>query len=412
MTRMLAGASAAQLIAVAALPGLSRLFDPTEFGVLIAFLVIPNALLPAIGGKFEIAMVLPKSDGTARRLLGFALQICTAASLLFLTWILLAGSTSSARDFFEPLYLLLAGHVLILQYILNRRGDFTRLGLVKVVISGVTVGTMLIAGLAGGTASSLVFASLFGQAVALAVIVFWTSADLRGFVAITSRSARPVLRRNRGFPLLNAPGSLLDGLRLALPLLAFERWCSESDLGQFGMMLRITAAPIAVVALSISQVNLRIISQFAQDGRSAIRHVVTVAGLLGSVAIPAAVVTAIWGPKIFGFVLGEEWREAGELAAIYAPALAVRFIVSPLSSTLGATRHNALGMAWRVLAFVTTLAVLLIIGPTGDPSDIIAAVALTDVCVYTVYLAVILYAAAKPVRTRSKASDHATAPRG
>ncbi|MDA7765780.1 hypothetical protein N8917_00400, partial [bacterium] len=70
---IMAGTGLAQVILMAATPILSRLFDPIQFGILTAFLVVPNALLPAIGGKFEVAMVLPRSDRTARLLLGFAI---------------------------------------------------------------------------------------------------------------------------------------------------------------------------------------------------------------------------------------------------------------------------------------------------------------------------------------------------
>lgn len=395
----MAGTGLAQLILVATTPVLSRLFDPVEFGILTAFLLIPNALLPAIGGKFEVAMVLPKSNGTARRLLGFASQTCIVISLLFMTWILVSGESSRPLALLEPAFLFLAGHVLILQYMLNRRADFKRLGFVKVIVSAVTVTTMLAAGLAGGSASSLIFASLLGQAVALASLLCWTSPEIRGFVAITSRAARPVLCRNRSYPTLNATSSLLGGFTLALPLLTFEWWCSQADLGQLGMMIRVTAAPAALVTISIGQVNLRIVSKLVQGGQSALRHVLKIFGVLFGAAVPAAIVTAIWGPDIFTFALGNDWRESGQLAAIYAPALAIRFAVSPLSSTLGATRHNALGMAWRVLAFIVTLTVVLVVGPKGDPPTIIAALAMADVVIYLICLGFILYAATRPVRS-------------
>jgi O-antigen/teichoic acid export membrane protein len=394
----MAGTGLAQVILMAATPILSRLFDPIQFGILTAFLVVPNALLPAIGGKFEVAMVLPKSNGTARRLLGFASQTCVAISLLFMAWILLPGGSSEEYAPLEPIYLLLAGHVLILQYMLNRRSEFKRLGLVKVIVSAVTVTTMLVAGFADAGASGLIFASLLGQAAALAGILYWTAPELRGFVAITSRAARPVLRRNRSFPTLNATSSLLDGITLALPILAFERWCSQAELGQLGMMIRLTAAPTALVAISISQVNLRVVSKLAQSGQSALRHVLVTSGFLWGLAVPSAIVTAIWGPDIFAIVLGEEWRESGRLAAIYAPALAVRFAISPLSSTLGATRHNLLGMVWRLIAFVVTLIVLLVVGPKGNPGDIIVALAMIDVALYLIYFGFILFAAARPVQ--------------
>ena len=391
----MAGAGLAQVILMAATPILSRLFDPIQFGILTAFLVVPNALLPAIGGKFEVAMVLPRSDRTARLLLGFAIQICLLTSVLLLLWTLSPLDSGTRYAIYEPLYLFLAGNVLILQYTLNRNDQFARLGYIRIVIATATISTMLLAGWLGAGTGGLVGGSLVGQAIGLALLLWW-GVRPRGLTPLTSRSAKATLRRYREYPALNASSGLISGITLAIPVLVIERWCSDADLGQFGMMLRVTAAPAMLVTVAIGQVNLRVVSRLSRETGSALRHVLLTSGVLWSIAIPGAIAAIAWGPTLFAFVLGEEWREAGRFAGILAPAIAARFAVSPLSSTLGATQHNRLGMAWRLTAFTVTSIAMLTVGPGGDAGEILATLAITDLGVYLLYLGFILFAAARP----------------
>ena len=219
---IMAGAGLAQVILMAATPILSRLFDPIQFGILTAFLVVPNALLPAIGGKFEVAMVLPRSDRTARLLLGFAIQICLLTSVLLLLWTLSPLDSGTRYAIYEPLYLFLAGNVLILQYTLNRNDQFARLGYIRIVIATATISTMLLAGWLGAGTGGLVGGSLVGQAIGLALLLWW-GVRPRGLTPLTSRSAKATLRRYREYPALNASSGLISGITLAIPVLVIER---------------------------------------------------------------------------------------------------------------------------------------------------------------------------------------------
>ena len=56
--------------------------------------------------------------------------------------------------------------------------------------------------------------------------------------------------------------------------------------------------------------------------------------LLGSVAVIFVLLAYFLAEPVFSWLLGEEWRMAGQLAAIFALAPAVQLIASPLSQTL------------------------------------------------------------------------------
>ena len=100
--------------------------------------------------------------------------------------------------------------------------------------------------------------------------------------------------------------------------------------------------------------------------------------------------------ELFAVIFGEAWSEAGTYCQILMPALAVRFIASTLSSTLGATNNNRYGAIWKVIAFVTTLVVLALVAPIGDIKILLYAIMINDLLLYAFYFALILKAAKRP----------------
>ena len=62
---MSGGAALAQLIPLAAMPLISRLYTPADFGVLASILAAATILSPLATGRYELAIVLPPEDGTA-----------------------------------------------------------------------------------------------------------------------------------------------------------------------------------------------------------------------------------------------------------------------------------------------------------------------------------------------------------
>jgi O-antigen/teichoic acid export membrane protein len=74
--------------------------------------------------------------------------------------------------------------------------------------------------------------------------------------------------------------------------------------------------------------------------------------------MPVMLVLMIDAPRLFAFVFGENWQEAGELARWMAPWLAVVFIASPLSVLFEILEKQKLGMHFQgLMLFVRVLAI-------------------------------------------------------
>ena len=402
---VLSGSVLAQLIQLLASPILTRVFDPTEIGALTVFLAFSQVALPAIGGKYEVAMVLPRSERNAKLLLGIALRINLLISLGVLCVLLFPASVFFSNENAEllsnwiwliPVYIWLAGNVIILQYALNRAESFGRLGVTRIAVAFFTVAISISLGVYGMGVGGLIIGAFTGQLLTMILLLFWNRSSI-GWCSINwSPRHCALLKKYRDFPMFNASSSLLDGITLALPILVIGKYFSGDVVGWFGLMYRVASAPVSLVSSSISQVNLRFVAQAVRDGASPLPHILRTASLLFALSVLPLVIILVWGPELFGLVFGSSWETAGEYARFLAPAFAMRFIASPLSSTLGATQNNRLGMIWKLLAFVTTVTVLAGSLITLNPNTVILALGISDFCLYVLYLGFIVYAAVHP----------------
>ena len=85
---LVSGQVAAQLIAFAAYPLLTRLFTPDDFGLYNVFYSYIEVFIILSTGKYELSIVAAKSDVEANAIARMTLRINTCVSLLLLTVVL------------------------------------------------------------------------------------------------------------------------------------------------------------------------------------------------------------------------------------------------------------------------------------------------------------------------------------
>ena len=118
--------------------------------------------------------------------------------------------------------------------------------------------------------------------------------------------------------------------------------------------------------------------------------ILKVAGVLSIISLIPFSVLFFFGPDLFAFIFGAEWRFSGELAKIMAFALLVRLVVSPLSPAFFVFNRVKLLFILQTSRFITTTIVLLI-GSQFSFSTFIILYSLHDVIFYLLYFTLIMY---------------------
>jgi O-antigen/teichoic acid export membrane protein len=200
----------------------------------------------------------------------------------------------------------------------------------------------------------------------------------------------------KDFPLYNATSGFLDGITIAMPIFFMSHYFSETTVGLYALVVRVGNTPLAFISSSVSQINLKKIIDLINTHKNVRLYLFRISFLLLLIVFPFVLVTMLWAPSIFTFFFGNEWYDAGIYLQILVPALGVKFIASTLSSTLGATNNNKLGMIWKIISFVTTIIIFIYFAPKRDILLLLSASMIADIFLYILYYCFIWIAANHP----------------
>ncbi len=401
------GTALSQIVPVLASPILTRIYTPQDFAMFAVFMALIGMFTPIVCGKYEVALVLPKSHIQARHLLGIAICFSVAVSGLLTTIFLFAGNNILALLNANrlgvwlnvvPMGLLLTGIFTALNYYANRYGDYRLMSRARIFRSLFTVLCSVAAGIVGAGFAGMLVGFFAGMLVAVIILTYeqWKMFDAR--VWVFGKAKKWLFCKYRQYPVYNATSGLLDGLTLSLPVLVLSHYYSEDIVGYFALVSRVLAAPVGFVSASVSQVNLKKIVDIVNNRESPLQYLYKVSALLLSIIFLPACVIIGWGPTLFGELFGQQWIIAGEYARILMPAFMIQFVASTLSSTLGATQNNRLGAIWKVFSLLSTAAVCYLFAPKDDAEFLIYAFSVNNIVLYLLYLAAVFYAAMNPRR--------------
>lgn len=393
--QLMSGTVAAQLVVMALMPVLSRLYTTADFGILAAFTSVV-ALVSAVATlRYDMAVMLPSETRDAAVLKSTATWIAFFVGILT-TVVCVAFAHPLANAINAPQaapWLLLTGlsaftlaEISALTYWLNRHSRYGDMARNRVLQSGSTaVAQLLLAFVRPLGAGGLILGTILGQIISIFGLRR-RARDLKEHAAPRMAERRELVARYHRMPLWNAPTALIDAVRLNGINLVIAG-LSISALGQFSMAWRMVEIPAALIGSALAQVFFQRLSVvprgemvhavFASIRRSAIFGIV-----------PFALVFVL-SPWIFPFVLGPRWADAGLYAQALTPWLFMNLITSPISTIFVVTERQHFSLMFSIVYTVIPLAILLVVGP----SDLALAVYLLGAAMALMLVLLIVLAA-------------------
>ncbi len=406
LTTLSVGTALARVIPIISSPLLTRLYSPVEFGLAAVFLALISAVTPAVCGKYEVALVLPKDGDDSARVLGIAIRVSVGLTIFIAVLFALSGGSLARLLRAEavglwlyvlPMAVLTTGIGTALSYFAIQREDFGNVARGQMINSATAAALGITLGYLGAGFGGLLMGWLAGSAVTATYFLFVYRSALRSEFLGWTEAHRNLAKRYADFPLYNAPSSLINGITAQLPTFFLNYFFPGSVVGHFSVLTRVVETPLSVLSTPFSQVNLKKVAELANRGIDARPYILKASLALAAVVLLPAILLVSVAPDLFEFVFGSEWRQAGVYLQILMPAFAIRFIASTLSTTIEATEHNRLAAVWRVVALLTTVSVYLAISPRGDAIGLFRAVVIMDASLYSLYYVFIWWAASKTI---------------
>lgn len=352
-----------QIISFLLSPVLSRLYSPEDYGLFAVFTSIISILTVICCLRYELAIVIPKSDAEAISILRLCIYLISILSFLVLVTVLIfKGYIAELLDiakienwlFLIAPVLFLTGSVQTLTYWFNRKKEYRIISGSRVYQSSVNSSFSLILGLLKYNSFGLIISSAISQL--LPAVFLYKKSGVKIFKADNRDSLIPELRstsvKYKEFPLFNLPGAFFDTLSVNSLIFILTYLFSESVTGSYSFALRILSIPGIVIGASIGQVFYQKISEAFYNKQKITELIFKSWKVLFLLSIIPVLTLFIFGEDLFRFVFGEKWAEAGLIAKYLSILTMFTFISSPTSSAMIILKKQKEAMILNIFAFI------------------------------------------------------------
>ena len=399
---ILAGNVVAQIIGFFSLLVITRLYSPDDFGRLMLISSFIGLFSVIASLRYEISIVLPKTDSRAQNILALCLLIVSGYSLL------LMFSVPFLKDYIDiwmnmeglgnllwlvPVGVLITGFNSVFNYWYTRKKKYHLLSICRVAASVTTAGIKISAGLLfGSIAFWLIAGNVIGLIIAAAIFGFKFIGEYFYDVrkSISKQKIVDVAKEFNKFPIFNAPTALINSLSQNIPNFLFAFYFSPEVVGFYGLANSILRKPILLLSDAIRKVFLQKVSELQSASKSLRESFVKATlGLVVIGIIPFGGIM-VGGEWIFSVFFGKEWSMAGYYSQFLSPWLFLGFINPPATQIILARQKLFFDLNWNIT--VLFFRALSIIGASFISSEAWVAVALFSTVGVIANLYLMIYA--------------------
>lgn len=380
-----------QLIQILATPILTRLYSPSEFGVLAVFVGLLGPITVVACLRFEMAIPLPKRDGAAYQVVGLAFCILLLITLITGVVGFWLGNNSlgkiggdSLRRYYWllPIAVFLGGLYQLSSMWAIRKKAFGVIAKTRVQQGLGAISTQAGLGLVKFGSLGLILGQVLGQAIGLVRLTDNLLRDYRSnSISVNMRGMRWALCRFKRFLKYDSLASLLNTAGAQVPAILFAALFSPAIAGAYLLSVRILSAPITLIGKTLVQALLpNVIEARYQDQLPVM--VRRLQRMLTTVSLAPFFIFALLAPLVFGHIFGPKWGGAGNVAAWTALWVAFQFTYSPLSVVLLAIEAQKMNLILQSLSFFARLGALYICYKFGLEGDAVAAYSMVSAAFY------------------------------
>ncbi|NLE06619.1 MAG: oligosaccharide flippase family protein [Crenarchaeota archaeon] len=361
------GTAIAQVIAVLVSPIITRMYTPEDMGVLASFTAIVAILGVVAAGRYELAIVLPKTDRESNAVsfagLIFALVfpfVITMIVVLFnkpLVALLKLQGVAASWLYLLGLFVFLSGLELVLNRIAIRNRHFRVIASTQVTQQISNNGIKIGWGFFSPDSFALFVSTLFSTVSRVGRL------GIGEFKYLFSKENRPskqeikqAIIRYKYFPLISSWSGLLNSASVQLPVVLFTTLFSPAVAGFYSLSHRILSLPMSLIGKSVGDVFLERAAKAKDDDKELGRITLAIFKkllLIGSLILSFV---TFYGDMLFPFLFGSQWLEAGKYAQWISIWIFFQLGISPLSQIMIIFEKNKEHLFWNCLLLFSRIA--------------------------------------------------------
>ncbi len=333
---LLSAALIAQIITFLFYPLITRLYSENEFGEFNFYSRWIVFLSTIITLRFENTLPIIKSKNNAFHFYRFLIRFSIVFSIIIslIAFFYLSIKNPKTLDNSTLLIITLCFLLLGLSNLGNnwsiREKLFSSIAYSKVSSAISTNGFRLMFFYWGWSTMGLLLSTLIGTFISL--IPF--SIDflrLRKVKEIPTESNYSIAKSNYMFPIYNLPHALLELGTDLIVAASISHFYGFSIFGSYSLSYLLLRMPLNTIGQSIGQVFFQRINENVSERKKVSPLFIKTLKTLFLIGIIPFTLLLFFGAPLFSFLFGENWRFAGDLAAILSIQLFINFVVSSLS---------------------------------------------------------------------------------
>lgn len=338
------GTAGAQIIAMAFMPFITRIYGPEAFGLLGTFISVATILMPMAALTYPIAIVLPKHDADAMKLakLSALIALATSSIAAFILYVfgeeiasLLQAENLILYLMFIPLAMLFSGLHQIAEQWAIRLQLYKLSALVALFQSAIVNAAKIGIGLFSPVALVLISIQVFASALHGGLLFWGISKIKRGGTsegdALTIKKAAS---KYKDFAIYRAPQVTMNAASVSLPVLMLVFYFGPAFAGFYTLAKTIVGIPSLLLGKAVGDVLYPRISEAANKNEPlypVVKKATLLLSLVGSIPF---LIVIFFGPWLFAIVFGEEWRSAGSYARWLAGWMYITLLSTPAIKAL------------------------------------------------------------------------------
>ena len=368
------GTTIAQGLNVLIMPVLSRIYSPSDFGVMAVFVSVTAILTELSGFRYHLAIPLPKHERYAKAVvvLSFFLQ---AVFVVFISLVLLVlGKPLLSKLSMEVLipyrYLVPVGvagmgaYIALTQWAIREK-LFQTIARTKVTQSISGAIAMVSLGFLGVRPLGLLIGKIIGQAGGITTLTR-SILKKKGLPRPPLEDIKRAALRYRKFPMYSTWSGMLNTVGSQIMPILLVALYNPQVAGLFAMAQNLLHIPAVFVGQAIGQVFLQRASVARYEGNLKELSLRSYVIFLRLGFFPILLIS-FFAPIIFLIVLGPKWLEAGSFARVLGPWLAFAFAYSPMSFLFAVLDRQGVGLVTEIIYIIARVAAFWLGSTFGGP---------------------------------------------
>ncbi len=364
------GVFIAQIIPILAYPILSRIYTPTQFGILATLVSISGLMSTVATLKYENSLLIVKGKKLAAEfsviIISISFIIITGIGILLYLFRKDIATILKEPEIEIWLWVCpISSFCIVLFNWYNewctRNAYFKSLAINK-IINGSTIPLgKLSLGFGLCNAFGLIIGDLLGHIITgISCISRAIKKDKELFTIPRPSHIKYLLKRYSNLPLFYLPGQFLNKIGGELPVFFSMAFFSSTELGYYSMATMVLALPTNMISKAIYSTFRKHANDKYYSQGSCFDFYIKIIKRMGILSIIIFSILAMISPKLFVLILGEKWLNAGVYCQYLCPMIAINFVSEIGSAMYIITEKMNLLLLWQVLYLLGTLIALLI----------------------------------------------------